>query len=105
MGQTWCFVAAGLGGGTGTGAAPVIASLASELGALTIAIVTKPFGFEGKTRALQAERGLDALKDVVDSVITIPNERLLASTSPSTSLVKAFAKADDVLRPGSARYF
>ena len=92
------FVTAGLGGGTGTGAAPVIASLASELGALTIAIVTKPFGFEGKTRALQAERGLDALKDVVDSVITIPNERLLASTSRSTSLAKAFAKADDVLR-------
>ena len=97
-GADMVFVAAGLGGGTGTGAAPVIASLASELGALTIAIVTKPFGFEGKTRALQAERGLDALKDVVDSVITIPNERLLASTSRSTSLVKAFAKADDVLR-------
>ena len=97
-GADMVFVAAGLGGGTGTGAAPVIASLASELGALTIAIVTKPFGFEGKTRALQAERGLDALKDVVDSVITIPNERLLASTSRSTSVVKAFAKADDVLR-------
>ena len=97
-GADMVFVTAGLGGGTGTGAAPVIASLASELGALTIAIVTKPFGFEGKTRALQAERGLDALKDVVDSVITIPNERLLTSTSRSTSLVKAFAKADDVLR-------
>jgi cell division protein FtsZ len=97
-GADMVFVTAGLGGGTGTGAAPVIASLASELGAVTIAIVTKPFAFEGKTRALQAERGLDALKDVVDSVITIPNERLLASTSRSTSLAKAFAKVDDVLR-------
>ncbi len=74
------FVTTGLGGGTGTGAAPVIASLASELGALTIAVVTKPFKFEGKKRPLQAERGLEALRDSVDTVITIPNERLLASS-------------------------
>ena len=72
------FVTTGLGGGTGTGAAPVIASLASELGALTIAVVTKPFKFEGKKRQLQAERGLEALRDCVDTIITIPNERLLA---------------------------
>ena len=73
------FVTTGLGGGTGTGAAPVIASLASELGALTIAVVTKPFKFEGRKRQLQAERGLDELRECVDTVITIPNERLLAT--------------------------
>ena len=71
------FVTTGLGGGTGTGAAPVIASLATELGALTIAVVTRPFKFEGQKRAAQAEAGLDALRDGVDTVITIPNERLL----------------------------
>src|SRR5207237_6991473 len=70
-------VTTGLGGGTGTGAAPVIASLASELGALTVAVVTKPFKFEGKKRLMQAERGLEALRDCVDTIITIPNERLL----------------------------
>jgi hypothetical protein len=73
------FVTTGLGGGTGTGAAPVIAGLASELGALTIAVVTKPFKFEGKRRASQADRGLNELRDAVDTVITIPNERLLAT--------------------------
>ena len=73
------FVTTGLGGGTGTGAAPVIASLASELGALTVAVVTKPFRFEGRKRQLQAERGLDELRECVDTVITIPNERLLAT--------------------------
>ena len=77
-GADMVFVTTGLGGGTGTGAAPVIASLASELGALTIAVVTKPFKFEGKKRQMQAERGLEALRDCVDTVITIPNERLLA---------------------------
>src|SRR5918992_3263860 len=91
-------VAAGFGGGTGTGAAPVIASLASELGALTIAVVTKPFRFEGKKRQLQAERGLDELRQSVDTVITIPNERLLATIARSTSLNEAFTSADDVLR-------
>ena len=76
------FVTTGLGGGTGTGGAPVIASLASELGALTIAVVTRPFTFEGRKRAMQAERGLEELRDCVDSVITIPNERLLAMHRP-----------------------
>jgi cell division protein FtsZ len=97
-GADMVFVTTGLGGGTGTGAAPVIASLASELGALTIAVVTKPFKFEGKKRALQAERGLDELRNSVDTVITIPNERLLATIARSTSLTDAFSTADDVLR-------
>src|SRR5215208_7173789 len=97
-GADMIFVTTGLGGGTGTGAAPVIASLASELGALTIAVVTKPFKFEGKKRAIQAERGLEELRDCVDTVITIPNERLLATIARTTSLTDAFASADDVLR-------
>jgi cell division protein FtsZ len=97
-GADMVFVTTGLGGGTGTGAAPVIASLASELGALTIAVVTKPFKFEGKKRAAQADRGLQELRDCVDTVITIPNERLLATIARSTSLTEAFASADDVLR-------
>ena len=97
-GADMVFVTTGLGGGTGTGGAPVIASLASELGALTIAVVTKPFKFEGKQRAVQAERGLEALRECVDTVITIPNERLLTIINRSTSLTDAFATADDVLR-------
>src|SRR5215212_7289093 len=97
-GADMVFVTTGLGGGTGTGAAPVIASLASELGALTIAVVTKPFKFEGKKRQIQAERGLEELRESVDTVITIPNERLLATIARSTSLTDAFASADDVLR-------
>src|SRR5438128_7283914 len=97
-GADMVFVTTGLGGGTGTGAAPVIASLASELGALTIAVVTKPFRFEGKKRQSQAERGLEELRDCVDTVITIPNERLLATIARTTSLTHAFTTADDVLR-------
>jgi len=97
-GADMVFVTTGLGGGTGTGAAPVIASLASELGALTIAVVTKPFRFEGKKRQIQAERGLEELRGSVDTVITIPNERLLATIARTTSLNDAFAGADDVLR-------
>jgi cell division protein FtsZ len=97
-GADMVFVTTGLGGGTGTGAAPVIASLASELGALTIAVVTKPFRFEGRKRQIQAERGLDELRQSVDTVITIPNERLLATIARSTSLNDAFTNADDVLR-------
>lgn len=97
-GADMVFVTTGLGGGTGTGAAPVIASLASELGALTIAVVTKPFRFEGKKRQVQAERGLEELRECVDTVITIPNERLLATIARTTSLTDAFASADDVLR-------
>ena len=97
-GADMVFVTTGLGGGTGTGAAPVIASLACELGALTIAVVTKPFKFEGKKRQAQAERGLAALRDCVDTIITIPNERLLSIVDKSTTLPEAFATADDVLR-------
>jgi cell division protein FtsZ len=92
------FVTTGLGGGTGTGGAPVIANLAGELGALTIAVVTRPFNFEGRKRAKQAEAGLEELRDKVDSVITIPNQRLLTGIDRSTSLLDAFAAADDVLR-------
>src|SRR5215472_12133243 len=97
-GADMIFVTTGLGGGTGTGAAPVIASLASELGALTVAVVTKPFKFEGKKRLTQAERGLEALRDCVDTLITIPNERLLAIIDRTTSMLDAFATADAVLR-------
>ena len=97
-GADMVFVTTGLGGGTGTGAAPVIASLASELGALTIAVVTKPFRFEGRKRQMQAERGLEELRECVDTVITIPNERLLATIGRTTSLNDAFTNADDVLR-------
>jgi cell division protein FtsZ len=97
-GADMIFVTTGLGGGTGTGAGPVIASLASELGALTIAVVTKPFKFEGKKRLTQAERGLEALRDCVDTIITIPNERLLTIIDRTTPIIDAFATADDVLR-------
>lgn len=97
-GADMVFVTTGLGGGTGTGAAPIVASLATELGALTIAVVTKPFGFEGKNRSSQAVRGLHELRDCVDTVITIPNDRLLSTIDHSTSLTHAFAAADDVLR-------
>src|SRR3954452_23787637 len=97
-GADMIFVTTGLGGGTGTGAAPVIARLARELGALTVAVVTKPFKFEGKKRQIQAERGLEALRDCVDTIITIPNERLLTIIDRTTSMTDAFATADDVLR-------
>jgi cell division protein FtsZ len=92
------FVTTGLGGGTGTGAAPVIASLANQLGALTVAVVTKPFRFEGRKRATQAAIGLQELGDSVDTMITIPNERLLSTVARGTSMSEAFATADDVLR-------
>jgi cell division protein FtsZ len=97
-GADMVFVTTGLGGGTGTGATPVIASLASELGALTVAVVTKPFKFEGKKRLAQAEYGLAALRECVDTVITIPNERLLTIIDRATTLPEAFATVDDVLR-------
>jgi len=92
------FVTAGLGGGTGTGAAPVVASLAKELGALTVAVVTKPFGFEGPKRRSQAEQGLMELASTVDTVIAIPNDRLLALLPRGTSIHDGFRAADDVLR-------
>ena len=94
------FVTAGLGGGTGTGAAPVIASLASELGALTIAVVTRPFTFEGRKRAIQAERGLEELRDCVDSVITIPNERLLAHDRPQDAAARRVRRRRRRAAPG-----
>jgi cell division protein FtsZ len=91
------FVTAGLGGGTGTGAAPVIAEVAREVGALTVGVVTKPFHFEGRVRMKHAERGLDELHQVVDTVITIPNQRLLALAGPSTPVRDSFRMADEVL--------
>jgi len=97
-GADMVFVTTGLGGGTGTGAAPVVASLASELGALTIAVVTKPFKFEGRRRQMQSEAGLESLRECVDTVITIPNERLLTIIERKTTLNEAFVTADDVLR-------
>jgi cell division protein FtsZ len=99
-GSDMVFIAAGVGGGTGTGAAPVIARLAQTVGALTVGIVTKPFGFEGNRRSKQAEDGLDALSAEVDTLIVIPNERLLTVLSRNTSMVQAFQVADDVLRQG-----
>src|SRR5277367_1051596 len=97
-GADMVFVTAGLGGGTGTGAAPVVASLAKELGALTVAVVTKPFEFEGPKRRKQAEAGLAELASVVDTVITIPNDQLLDLVPKGTSFFEAFRVADDVLR-------
>ena len=97
-GADMVFVTLGLGGGTGTGAAPVIANLANELGALTIAVVTKPFKFEGHRRLVQAEQGLEELSGAVDTVIAIPNERLLVAIDRNMSLNQAFKLADDVLR-------
>src|SRR3954466_4357359 len=93
------FVTAGLGGGTGTGAAPIIASLASEMGALTVAVVTKPFPFEGKRRFQQAEKGLAELLESVDTMIAIPNERLLA-VAQNAGFFESFRIADDILRQG-----
>ena len=97
-GADMVFITAGLGGGTGTGAAPIIASLATELGALTVAVVTKPFRFEGKRRQHQADQGLNELRECVDTVITIPNERLLNAVSKGTPFFESFKLADDVLR-------
>src|SRR5947209_9641279 len=96
-GADMVFVTAGLGGGTGTGAAPIIASLASEMGALTVAVVTKPFGFEGRRRAQQAQRGLDDLLESVDTMIAIPNEKLLA-VAQDAGFFESFRVADDILR-------
>jgi len=96
-GADMVFVTAGLGGGTGTGAAPIIASLASEMGALTVAVVTKPFAFEGKRRMQQAERGLSELIDSVDTTIVIPNEKLLA-VAQNAGFFESFRVADDILR-------
>ncbi|HZR65348.1 MAG TPA: cell division protein FtsZ [Terriglobales bacterium] len=98
-GSDMVFVTTGLGGGTGTGAAPIIASLASEMGALTVAVVTKPFAFEGKRRMQQAERGVAELMDSVDTTIVIPNEKLLA-VAQDAGFFESFRVADDILRQG-----
>jgi cell division protein FtsZ len=99
-GADMVFVTAGLGGGTGTGGAPIVASLARELGALTVGVVTKPFAFEGRRRMAQAEYGLSELSQAVDTVICIPNERLMDFVDKGTSFFEAFRIADDILRQG-----
>jgi cell division protein FtsZ len=99
-GSDMIFITAGAGGGTGTGAAPVVARISRELGALTVAIVTKPFGFEGTRRGDQAEQGINALADEVDTLIVVPNNRLLSVLDKQTAMVEAFRVADDVLRQG-----
>ena len=99
-GADMVFVTAGMGGGTGTGAAPVVAECAKEVGALTVGVVTKPFNFEGRRRMQQAERGIAKLMEKVDTLITIPNDRLLQVVEKRTSILDAFRIADDVLRQG-----
>ena len=99
-GADMVFVTAGMGGGTGTGAAPVVAQIAREMGILTVAVVTKPFIFESRTRMQHAERGIENLKNTVDSLVTIPNDRLLQVVEKRTTMVEAFRMADDVLRQG-----
>jgi cell division protein FtsZ len=99
-GSDMIFITAGAGGGTGTGAAPIVARISREIGALTVAIVTKPFGFEGSRRGEQGERGVEALADEVDTLIVVPNNRLLSVLDKQTSMVDAFRVADDVLRQG-----
>ncbi len=99
-GADMVFVTAGKGGGTGTGAAPIIAGISRELGALTVGVVTRPFGFEGRRRATQADDGITELKEAVDTLITIPNDRLLQVAEKRTTMVDAFKQADDVLRQG-----
>ena len=98
VGADMIFITAGMGGGTGTGAAPVVASIAKDLGALTVAVVTKPFKFEGKKRMTAAEKGLASLVEEVDSLVTIPNQKLYEILGEDTAMQDAFAKADDVLK-------
>ncbi len=99
-GSDMVFVTAGMGGGTGTGAAPLVASVAREMGILTVGIVTKPFAFEGRQRMNRAEEGIAELKNSVDALVTIPNDRLMQISNQHTTLVDAFKMADDVLRQG-----
>lgn len=99
-GADMVFVTAGMGGGTGTGAAPIVAETSKEMGILTVAVVTKPFPFEGKRRTIQAEAGIEELKQSVDTLIVIPNEKLLQVVEKQTSIVEAFRMSDDVLRQG-----
>ncbi|MCT4621339.1 MAG: cell division protein FtsZ [Marinisporobacter sp.] len=100
QGADMVFVTAGMGGGTGTGAAPVVAQIAKEMGILTVGVVTKPFTFEGKRRMQHAEMGIEQLKDKVDTLVTIPNDRLLQVAEKKTSIMDAFKIADDVLKQG-----
>ncbi|WP_217585681.1 cell division protein FtsZ [Lentibacillus saliphilus] len=100
QGADMIFVTAGMGGGTGTGAAPVIAEIAKEQGALTVGVVTRPFSFEGKRRSTQAVSGIEALKNSVDTLIVIPNDRLLEIVDKNTPMLEAFREADNVLRQG-----
>ncbi len=100
QGADMVFITAGEGGGTGTGGAPVIAEVAKSLGALTVGIVTRPFGFEGRRRAVQAEQGIQKLKEKVDTLIVIPNDRLLTVSNEKTSMLNAFKNADEVLLQG-----
>jgi cell division protein FtsZ len=99
-GADMVFVTAGMGGGTGTGAAPIVAEIAKEMGILTVGVVTKPFGFEGKVRKQHAETGIDILGEIVDTLVTIPNDRLLQVVGKKASIMQAFQVADDVLRQG-----
>ncbi|MCI2900273.1 cell division protein FtsZ [Staphylococcus hominis] len=100
QGADMVFVTAGMGGGTGTGAAPVVAKIAKEMGALTVGVVTRPFGFEGRKRSTQAAAGVEAMKAAVDTLIVIPNDRLLDIVDKSTPMMEAFKEADNVLRQG-----
>lgn len=99
-GADMVFVTAGMGGGTGTGAAPVVAEIAKELGALTVGVVTRPFSFEGRKRSTQGEQGIAALKEKVDTLIVIPNDRLLEIVDKNTPMLEAFREADNILRQG-----
>lgn len=99
-GADMVFITAGMGGGTGTGAAPVVADIAKSMSILTVGVVTKPFPFEGRKRMLHAEQGVNKLKEVVDTLVTIPNERLLTMVDKKTTLMDSFKLADDVLRQG-----
>ncbi len=100
QGADMVFVTAGMGGGTGTGAAPIVAGIARELGILTVAVVTKPFSFEGKKRMQSAERGVANLKERVDALVAIPNDKLLANAQRNTTMIEAFTMSDEVLRQG-----
>jgi cell division protein FtsZ len=101
-GSDMVFITAGEGGGTGTGGAPIVAEVARSVGALTVGVVTRPFGFEGRRRAVYAEQGIDALKDAVDTLIVIPNDRLLDVGDPEAPMIETFRLADDVLMSGVA---
>src|SRR5699024_4201020 len=99
-GADMIFITAGMGGGTGTRAAPIVAEVAKELGILTVGVVTKPFTFEGRRRMVHAEKGIEELKDKVDTLVTIPNDRLLQVAEKKTTIMEAFAMADEVLKQG-----